>query len=209
MTLLFFSSNSSVLLIPSEILAQWKSLKCVLFKGSTDALYLKVSSHFISFDPDCHPVGQGGQVLFPLWGEKNPESWEGAKAPTPTTVFFTRPPDASTETAVPDCPHTASLPVLHSVPGLESKCTRLNIYVAGRGSHFDLGAEYSFCVSNPLSTVYAMAIPALPGYLACLWQISNFKSPAEFVLNSHGTWGCWSSWKRGILESMEEPLTLV
>lgn len=126
MTLLFFSSNSSVLLIPSEILAQWKSLKCVLFKGSTDALYLKVSSHFISFDPDCHPVGQGGQVLFPLWGEKNPESWEGAKAPTPTTVFFTRPPDASTETAVPDCPHSASLPVLHSVPGLESKCTRLN-----------------------------------------------------------------------------------
>lgn len=101
-------------------------MKCVLFQGSTDALYLKVSSHFISFDPDCHPVGQGGQALFPLWGEKNPESWEGAKAPTPTTVFFTRPPDASTETAVPDCPHSASLPVLHSVPGLESKCTRLN-----------------------------------------------------------------------------------
>lgn len=148
-------------------------------------------------------VGQGGQALFPLWEGKKTRKVGECKAPTPATGLLTCAPDASTETAVPDCLHTRLLRQPCILPPAWNLTARDGITLHGwqRLPFRSWSWIFPFCVSNPLSTVHTVAIPALPGYLACLWHISTFKSPAKFVLNSHGTWGHGSSWRGASLRA--------
>lgn len=68
---------------------------------------------------------------------------------------------------------------------------------------------HSLCPGPSPWTAHTMAISALPSDLVCWWQRGNFKSPAEFLTNSHDTREHWSSWRGGILESEKEPQSSV